>query len=73
MAMEAREKMVRSAEARSMATAHSRTIFRLSACDKEADASRSTPWETEEEEEEESSGTAAAALHVTCRRRRIGA
>lgn len=72
MAMEAREKMVRSAEARSMATAHSRTIFRLSACDKEADASRSTPWETEEEEEE-SSGTAAAALHVTCRRRRIGA
>lgn len=40
MAMEAREKMVRSAEASSIATAHRNTILRLSACD------------TEEEEED---------------------
>ena len=69
MAIEARENMVRSAEASSMATAHRNTIFRLSARDKDE--------EEEEEEEEEASGSGtrtdgeAALLHVTERRRRL--
>jgi hypothetical protein len=77
MAREAREKMVRSAEARSMATAHSRTIFRLSASDgidvADAGAACCCPRKDardgsiDEPADEESS---SAAVHATGRRRR---